>query len=804
MRADTVPMSAALGVNLLDDPAAIKDNEFAWAKNLWHPKRGVLALRPSMQFFEDVYQKVYSDSTPLEDIGVPLDFAFVESGSYTELLYIERRGGTDYLNLHPPYLSSFVSQNIGPSKYVPQILRYGKRTYVFNGEASGWYVDPTVLGGDGQMAITQVDWGDAAHLSVKPKFAAVVRERFWYANLGNGAEDYVVVSDRFEPSVIGTVGADPLLAGGRAFRVGSPGEGPITAIAELSATKAGSEASTMVAVWKRDRLYLITGEPLETNDVGDVLGDMDIIRVNVAAGCAGHRTVVTTPYGTFWAGVDDVWCMPHGGQPMRVGTKIRPALAATPTTLTHLWHAVYDANHYKLAVFSDGQGPSDESACGEQWWLDLRSWEANPSGADECVWMGPQRYVPSWSVSPGTWNMHLDERPGAERRAISMQRYYFEVYDDGLGDFDVLYGLSLVSLDGRSPRDTCVPFEAHVPWLAAETYEQYDRIVEGTDESAFKREMQEYIHAVPSSDGPTGNLSPTFEWGNDAAGSTPGDVWYGIHGGTDSGRRLLAFEPPLAQRDNSVLFEIRTKEYLFGDGVTDKLWDGVELSYSATQDMSLSYTAIIDYETSSRVALLEATNRLDKLTLPTTLGMDRRWVAEHLEPDASKRSVGKSVQMRIWNTDKYVIPEGHGTIVLSAATTRLELTPWTEGQTFDSLNDLVLALCSAVTDAYPAGVYAKNDLAYAGVVSLTKSGLGAPDVALPLSESFGDFAVTAEEAAVNRWLAALLGLYQDATSVLLWTSATVVGKPTSYMYNPANVEFAAINLKVRKFNRRSR
>ena len=86
-----------------------------------------------------------------------------------------------------------------------------------------------------------------------------------------------------------------------------------------------------------------------------------------------------------------MWLFPQGqGIPFRVGSYIRAVLKETPAAQRYLWHAAYHDGFYRLAVISPGQGPNDNSPCGEQWWLDLR--DGPPRPHEEARWYGPMIY----------------------------------------------------------------------------------------------------------------------------------------------------------------------------------------------------------------------------------------------------------------------------------------------------------------------------------------------------------------------------------------------------------------------------
>lgn len=778
MKPTPVPISFNRGVNLLDDPAAIRDDEVCLAKNLWMKKPGVVAKRPGMNFAQSFFQQASGTQE------VVRDFEWLPASAVNKLVAVVREAGVDKLKLFPSvyyspsYTGTPKEQSIGASKLVPCIVGYGNRVYVFNGQSNGWYLDPTDVDAQGQFNFRQVAWNDVAAANVNPALATVVRERFWYANLGTGYEDYVVVSDYFEPTTIANTGTDPLLALGRAFRVGKAGEGPITAIAELSATAAGTEASTMVAVWKNNKMFLITGEPLETDGVGDPLGDLDIIKVNTDAGCVSQRSVCSTPYGLIWAGFDDVWMMAHGGQPQRVGTKIRPALLATPPGLHHLWHAAYHDGHYRLALFSDGLGPSDLDSCDEQWWLDLRAvpQQGIPNAAD-ARWMGPQCYVQSSSSYKGTSNMRV-----SGKELYSLTSYVISTEHP---TYPYIAGLSLVTFDGGA-RDVCAPSMAFRDWQDLEAYASGDIITPRlVDADVYS--LQTFV----ASGGTSGASRPAFNFFTDVIGDGSTN-WDGNWGSASNPPAVL--EPFSRQTDNEVLVSIISKEVM-GDGMVDKLFCGIELGYYASQSMKLKYTAIIDYELDQRTITLDSAYELDMMTLDTTSNPNRKWETRFLPPDTGKRSVGKSGQVRIDEQAGILITENNSTMTLS-----IDGVVYTASLTVGTLYDTVwdyleawraawFALMGHDVFVFSLGSSVRFGPAYYGTVDVVVTAIAGVTQAM-LNSNY-------------RFLYTVGLPWSTGVDRHLYKAGVAeYGDPTYYQRQVATLELSGINVKYRQFKRR--
>ena len=124
--------------------------------------------------------------------------------------------------------------------------------------------------------------------------------------------------------------------------------------------------------------------------------------------------------------------MRDGQVPVRIGSKIRPALAQTAASHRWLWHAAYFDGFYRLAVASEGQGlngHTDGSVVGvrpgEQWWLDLR--QGAPADAESARWWGPQQYMApreddGTSVAGNSF-MTVDTRLGPPQ-LLGIESYY--------------------------------------------------------------------------------------------------------------------------------------------------------------------------------------------------------------------------------------------------------------------------------------------------------------------------------------------------------------------------------------------
>lgn len=437
------------GVNLLDDPKRIRDDELCLAQNLWPREPGIVSKRRAMGL-----KAKYSGSAAIVrwlDLHIP---PFTSSadvmGVYRRVdgdnpvnttLYFMTDGGTDY---------SYDMGAITTGR--PAVFAYQQKMYVFGGPGT---VRPKVFRADNNavgFAVEDLQW-DVGNEGLRPRFAIPYRSRFLYGDFGGDFSKDVGFSDNFKP---GVMGPNFLAADGRHLPVGGDFDGAMTGVVDVMLSAVGSPVQSAALVLFEYAAYVITGEPGQSDDATELLDTLEINRVSFNCGCASAATIVRTPYGTLWAGHDDVWLFDAGQVPRRVGTKIRPALAATPADLRYLWHAAYFNGSYRLAVMSEGQGASDDSGCDDQWWLDLRN--GPPPNHVEARWWGPQKYrmytTDAALYEPhGTRIMRVDSRPSAEPALLGIigneDGHFLQEFDvPGARDADGAIVTTIAKLDG--------------------------------------------------------------------------------------------------------------------------------------------------------------------------------------------------------------------------------------------------------------------------------------------------------------------------------------------------------------------
>jgi hypothetical protein len=237
---------------------------------------------------------------------------------------------------------------------------------------------------------------------------------------------------------------------------------------ELSLQQSGAMNQSALLILKDRSVWLGTGEPLISTDVGDPIGSLNIIKQPLADGCASFETVAETPWGVFWAGHDDVYFAPNGGGPIiPVGRYIASEFKHTPFDMKYLWHAEYHDGWYRLAIMAPGQNQSDPVAMENQWWLDLRY--GPPQDWTKARWFGPQMYQPIISpncdttdIQRGTYIMRRDQRPEFPAELFALQIGFYSIKDSTGGR----YAFILAGLDGSEVRDWTCEFSPN-EWVGA-------------------------------------------------------------------------------------------------------------------------------------------------------------------------------------------------------------------------------------------------------------------------------------------------------------------------------------------------
>lgn len=136
----------------------------------------------------------------------------------------------------------------------------------------------------------------------------------------------------------------------------------------ISNSDAGYEAAVLLA--GANGMYIFKGSDLRTPFT---TGDYTIFPLATSVGCNAPRTMVWTPKGTMWLGIDrQVYLLPFGSTtPVPVGKKLfsgqsEQGIENIPATQIQFACGVYHDGYYKLAVARSAQTENNV-----QWWLEI-------------------------------------------------------------------------------------------------------------------------------------------------------------------------------------------------------------------------------------------------------------------------------------------------------------------------------------------------------------------------------------------------------------------------------------------------
>lgn len=404
------PLGMSDGINQFLYPTDLRPTEMVRCKNLYPVNTDDLFTRPAMSIHTTVGGAVAGFVKALEflPIGSPGSYALV-----VDSVDATRIAAYDESNV------PLAGANFGVvSQYGPALIVFNKRLYAFGGAGASSIGQVFQAAGTPSGAeFVDFAFATSGNGALRPAVVGVWKNRFVYGNFGVGNESSIIIADPFDPT---RIKANALSANGSYFPVNPDDGDRIIGFVEILQTGQANIQSALL-VLKEFSAYLLTGDPLLSDDTAPdgsspPIDTLSVNRMPVNCGGSSPMTVCTTPFGVIWAGPDDVWIFPEGQLPYRVGTKIRPSLKATPAQMRYRWHAAFHDGFYKLALFAAGAGPSADSPCGEQYWLDMR--QGPPRSWQEARWFGPMvhQFTGEGSVvNAGTYTLAVDVRANSER-----------------------------------------------------------------------------------------------------------------------------------------------------------------------------------------------------------------------------------------------------------------------------------------------------------------------------------------------------------------------------------------------------
>ena len=459
------------GVNTLHDPRRIRDDEAVSLSNLYPDSSGKMRKRLGCDFVDRPRLKAADPfgarltGTPCAMCWAPFvdgDYlAVTHNGGGTAALFLGRLGADSIHDVvtvamaskHRPALLPYMAKNAANQNLAAILIACGAAT-----PTTSISIAYSIAGAAAVVAAAaNVTFKNQAATVIAPKVLGTYRERVVYANFGAGQENVLVLSDRYQFNVV-DVGASVLNidTGSRDIRLPSSSGGgidQITAVHEISQGGTIAPAQSALLILTERRAFILSGEPLQTTEAGVIRGSTQVVELPVACGCVAAQTVVQTPYGLLWLGVDDVWLFDGASLPRRVGTKIRPRLQAVTAAFRWDAFAGYEptSGSYRIAIagLATGNFPAN---CLDQWWLDLREGVADAMSAR---WYGIQSYNVAMEVDPtgqppaGLYCFAPDERKEKNQALYALHQVQKE---DGSGITQ-----AIIQMDTQVGYDSALP-----------------------------------------------------------------------------------------------------------------------------------------------------------------------------------------------------------------------------------------------------------------------------------------------------------------------------------------------------------
>ncbi len=803
MAKDAAPVPLFGSVDLFGKPFTIEEGNLRKAQNLIPDgegnlvRRGVMTWEAALNVLGaaatlragDGSDTAYLGNKPIwlsiVPFGPGIFVGMVSTGNRCEL-FIGTIGNV---------LTAFNTINVlmAAPELLPTVINVGGYTYIFCGRGlnslgtanAGIRIAFNV---DGSYTVTDFAFEDATNSGLQPSLALITKQRAWYANFGVGDLGSTVLVADVDAAL--TVGTNAITD--RNFIIGGGDGDRIVGFKQVMLVGLGSPAQTGVLALKRHSAFLITGEPTETDDT-DYFGTLEVNKISSNAGCMSNATICDTPWGTIWCGPDDVWFMPFGAVPYPIGRHIKPLLLVQPENQAFRVHAVFSGGFYRLALFSEGQGPNHETPLGEQWWLDLR--KGPPASHDEARWYGPMVFnvadtlVESRgddSTNVGTSFMCKDPRPGGDQRLWGVHYGVHPSVTAWRHPAAQPAGINVVSYDAPNNRDIGAMFRAGLKaWVTQTTYVVGDEIcvLEDIDD------LHPSIFKIVSGSGAlqSGLTEPDWELVG-AFGVADGDLVWG---------RIGTCLSPTGVNGSEALIAFHTKEVNGGSKLLDKLWQGMEVSVLIGTPERLQLRQVVDGGKTVETITEDLNNMSGPDVGSDYFGYDadgavrsgltvfsEEYQAIRIDSDEDNRIIGKSCQMQLTELPGIYLP----TLTLEFLTINAEtISVDLAASWYASVWDLAVACAAAVTASAAAiaalgGTFTLNSQD-AGLIKFTSGG----DTWTP---SIGN--------AAKRFLWSLMGFTQYSGSYTLGVSANEL----AYDINVGVIGVAEGVIRYRTFSRR--
>jgi hypothetical protein len=153
----------------------------------------------------------------------------------------------------------------------------------------------------------------------------------------------------------------------------------VTGLGVSGQTSPSMDPRSPLVVFCPTKTFLYLGNPFDPNT------DFAQIQLSDRIGCPAHDTIVPTPAGLIFMGMDSVYLVPPNGEPPQdIGWPIADQIRAIGTGDREQCTAIYHKFFYKLAIPDPGGGTNTV-----QWWLDLRQTLPDPDSGGTPSWWGP-------------------------------------------------------------------------------------------------------------------------------------------------------------------------------------------------------------------------------------------------------------------------------------------------------------------------------------------------------------------------------------------------------------------------------